>query len=93
MVLNSRLEQPTKFLRAENLKWQDGLFRGLVTCELPRVLQQESATRSWQQLTQLPAPVPDFPQVHSIFYSSFVTGAAQASLLSRAVWQHFPSQS
>lgn len=85
VVLSSRLEQYTKVLRAANLDWQHGLFSVLVTCELPQVLEQESATRSWHQLSKLPAPVPDFPQVHSIFYTSFVTAAAQVPLFSRAV--------
>lgn len=85
VVLSSRLEQYTKVLRAANQEWQHGLFSVLVTCELPQVLEQESATRSWHQLAKLPAPVPDFPQVDSIFYTSFVTAAAKAPQLSRVV--------
>jgi class 3 adenylate cyclase len=85
VVLSSRLEQYTKVLRATNSEWQHGLFSVLVTCEWPQGLEQQSASRRWQKLTKLPAPVPDFPQVQSIFYTDLVTSAAQVPILSRAV--------
>ncbi|HET9239107.1 MAG TPA: adenylate/guanylate cyclase domain-containing protein [Oligoflexus sp.] len=85
VVLSSRLEQYTKVLRTANPEWQHGLFSVLVTWEWPQGLEQESATRNWHRLTRLPAPVPDFPQVQSLFYTSLVTEAAQVPILSHAV--------
>jgi class 3 adenylate cyclase len=85
VVLSSRLEQYTKVLRAANVEWQHGFFSVLVACEWPQGMELESASRSWHKLTKLPAPVPDFPQVQSIFYTSLVPAAAQVPVLSRAV--------
>lgn len=84
VVLSSRLEQYTKVLRAENPAWQAGIFSVLITCDLPPVLQHESANRTWQNLKNLPVPVPDFPQVRSIFYTSLVSSSQKAPAFSRA---------
>ncbi len=83
VVLSSRLEQYTKVLREENSAWQHGFFSVVVTCELPPVLQQDATARTWQHLRTLQQPIPDFPQVKSVWYTGLVTGARSMPVFSR----------
>ncbi len=83
VVLSTRLEQYTKVLRAENVEWQHGFFSVLVTFDLPAVLQKESANRQWHNLRTLSVPIPDFPQIKSVTYTSLFIDAASTSLYSQ----------
>jgi len=83
VVLSSRLEQYTKVLRASNSSWQLGFFSVLITDVLPAVLHKEAALRVWTDHKVLREPIPDFPQVESIWYTSLVTKTQIAPLEAR----------